>query len=237
LIKIPELMSPQLDLGAFGLEIEPAILMHEVRRFTRDHFTPLVPGTIISQDVHTDCNAILQRLLHFQITFEANSTSACLSEACRYACSLLLFYPFENPVTDPTLLLNGFMHKLKSPLSKLLPSSGHQNQLLIWLLAVGGVQALELPEKEWFIAHLVVVAENLGLQSWDDMKFALEGIIWVDAFRGKAFQQLWEETSQVAEVLAGQNPSYSLSAEDFQGSLRSRYASSSDSDSESGPSH
>lgn len=202
-IEITEFPGSQLDLYSFGLEIGAANLMQEVRKFVYTHFRSLGPRVT---DVYTDSSNILQRVLHFQIISEPQSQSAHLSEACRYACGLILFLVFQNHIIDETLLMNDFLHKLKSALNKLVPFSGPQNKLILWLLAIGGVQALKLPEKAWFVGHLVTVSEYLDIYSWEDMKVALKSVVWVETLQVKGFDQLWEEIRRMSEFLAEENP-------------------------------
>ena len=37
------------------------------------------------------------------------------------------------------------------------------NIFMLWLLAVGGVSALDMPEQAWFVSHLTKMTEEVGI--------------------------------------------------------------------------
>ena len=202
--------SNHLDFNAFGVEKTVSNLMIEIRYlclvFSRK--TLQRNDAVSSVDVHSIVNSIGQRLLHIQplASMDPGSSSARITESCKFAALLFLFLPFDNHWPDPTLVINSFLHKLKSALCSLVPGCGIENQLHVWLLAVGGAVAVTLPEREWFVRHLVAVAADLELKCWDDMERCLERVIWIEDFDDARFHQLWKEMKRASESMAMQDP-------------------------------
>jgi hypothetical protein len=207
----------QLDFEAFGVEKTVSDLMGNVRHLCRVFSYKAIQvihrkDAVRGGDVHSMVNLIAQRLLHIKplASVDPGSSGARITDACRFASLLFLFLPFDNHWPDPTFVTNSFLRGLKAALSSLVPSSGIENQLQIWLLAVGGVAELNPPEREWFIRRLVAVAADLELESWDDVEHCLERVIWIKAFNDSRFRQLWKEVRLASESMAMQNPFHGI---------------------------
>ena len=136
----------------------------------------------------------MQRLLQMEPGDESGSLAAHITECCRLAAALFLFFLFENHRPDSTRLINSLVHKLQTALSSILTSTRSGNTLMIWLLSVGGVAALNLPaERDWFVSHLAELAAELELKSWDEMNSCLRVVVWIDVMDNYPFLKLWEE--------------------------------------------
>ncbi len=157
-------------------------------------------------DVHWQFNALLQILCHLKIKADADSQTAIITESCQHATAIFLFLAFDNHYPDPRLVINSFLHKLKVALKQIVPHFGTQSRLLLWLLSVGGVTSLNLPERDWFVGHLVPIVAHLELQSWDDFTNTLEGIVYIRKSLDRSFRALWEDIKLATEVLAEQDP-------------------------------
>lgn len=70
---------------------------------------------------------------------------------------------------------------------------GTKSHLLLWLLAVGGITAHSMPERSWFVGHLVVVVSDLDIRTWDDMRRHLVQLAFHDNFCDMSFKKLWIE--------------------------------------------
>ncbi|KUJ17158.1 uncharacterized protein LY89DRAFT_72922 [Mollisia scopiformis] len=203
--------SPQyLSLESFDMEEGVRVIMERTRRISEHLSSGVQSAANTPDDFHWQFNALLQRLCHLKVRAGAGSTTAYFTEACRHATSLFLFLPFDNHYPDPTLVINSMLHKLKSALQHLVPASGPQARLLLWLLAVGGVTSVNLPERDWFIGHLVPIVAHLELRSWADFTSAMEGIIYVRKFLDGSFRELWDDVKFATDALAEQDPYTSI---------------------------
>lgn len=180
--------------------------MERTRRIS-EHLSSGIQGSANTpDDFHWQFNALLQRLCYLKIRAPASSSTAKYTEACRNATALFLFLPFDNHYPDPTLVVNGMLHKLKFALKDLVPNVGSQSQLLLWLLSIGGVISLNLPERDWFVGNLVPLVAHLELRSWTEFTTALESVIYVQKFLDGAFRELWNDIKFATEALVEQDP-------------------------------
>ncbi|KAH8597086.1 fungal-specific transcription factor domain-containing protein [Bisporella sp. PMI_857] len=146
--------------------------------------------------IHSKNSWLAQRLLHKP---SPGTIIEPMAACCRYAACMFLFFLFEHHYPDPTLVLNSLLHKLKSSLDEILPCSGKEHTLVLWLLTVAGVTAEKLPaERDWAVGYLVESAAELGLRTWDDMRAVLAIVIWVDGIEESRFCRLWDDALSAA---------------------------------------
>jgi hypothetical protein len=193
-----------LDLEANGICKNVSDILLEIRYLSRsfpaqsDGIASHIQAILKDLDLYSTV-LILQRLLQTKPDADPGSHAARITECCRFAGAILLFFPFKNLYLDPTLLINSLVHKLQTALGSIVPRLlNGNNKLLIWLLSVGGIATLNLPaERDWFVSHLAESAAELELKSWDEMKSCLEMVVWIDAIDDYQLRQLWEEVINV----------------------------------------
>lgn len=144
---------------------------------------------------------LLQSLLSSPLDTQSDSGMDCLSNSCRLAAALFVFLPLRCHFPDPTLMINGLIHQLRTSISSVISSDTVERTLLLWLLSVGAVLAAGMPERVWFIGHLVVLVRDLEISSWQQMRVLLERVIWQHIFCEKPFQLLWTEIHVKKESL------------------------------------
>jgi hypothetical protein len=188
---------------SLGIDIRMVNLMNEIRNFSRKFLQPVIKDST-ADEIHSDVNSILQRLLYLKFAPDENGVSVWMSEACRYASAIFLFLPFDCHFPNPALVLNSLLHKLKSALNNMVTFQGVDCHLMVWLLVMGGAISLNTAERGWFIGFLVPTVTELGLNLWEDMKQVLERVLWVQTIDDLKFQQLWEEVQSAREYLAEQ---------------------------------
>ncbi|KAH6673542.1 hypothetical protein B0J14DRAFT_50692 [Halenospora varia] len=200
----------QINLYQFGIEDNMAELMQEIRRLCRSQFSPRNSDKplVLVNDIHSMVNIPLQQDLHLQFISDPNSLNFQLSEACRWGSAFFLLLPFDNHYPNPNLLMNTFIHKLKSALQPLVHGLADSNILMFWLLSLGAAHTkyLDLPEKDWFIGYLMTATDALGIRKWADMKSTLSQIAWTPAFQEHAFKSVWNELSRKYKGMVSQEP-------------------------------
>lgn len=101
-----------------------------------------------------------------------------LSETCRLALLIYL-----KPVLCCRMPYNDLLGKLKTCHDSIKASVDTNRreiaELLLWLMFLGGITALNDPNKSWFVAHLREAATELGIYSWDGAKLVLVKFLWV----------------------------------------------------------
>jgi hypothetical protein len=101
-----------------------------------------------------------------------------LSETCRLALLIYL-----KPVLCCRMPYNDLLRKLKTCHDSIKASVDTNRreiaELLLWLMFLGGITALNDPNKSWFVAHLREAATELRIYSWDGAKLVLVKFLWV----------------------------------------------------------
>lgn len=96
-----------------------------------------------------------------------------LAKAYQLRAALHVFVPLSRYFLDPTLLIAELVRDLKASTARLMRKGKVRTDLLLWLLAVGGNSAHAMPERVWFVAHLVNVVRELGIHEWTTMRQSL----------------------------------------------------------------
>jgi len=67
--------------------------------------------------------------------------------------------------------------------------------LRLWLLVMYGVRALTEDERSWIATHIIRLAENLELNSWEEARRALRDYPWIGMIHDGLGRELWETVS------------------------------------------
>ncbi|TKA74133.1 hypothetical protein B0A55_06832 [Friedmanniomyces simplex] len=190
------------DLREFGVDVPTANILHEVQRLSRtytatvNYGAPEEAATILSY-----LCSVLERLLQMSRSPAKDSPIPSLSQSCRLAGCLHVFTPMSGYFPDPTLMLHQLVRDLKSSLTHMIRAVGTRSHLLLWLLSVGGITAHKMPERGWFVGHLVVVITDLGILNWPAMRRHLIQLAFHDNFCDENFGLLWKEVRARQELL------------------------------------
>ena len=192
----------EANLGDFGVDVITANVLHEVQRLSRLYTATLEYGT--PQEAITVLSylcSILDRLMQLGKTCSEDSPVPGLSQSCRMAGVLHVFAPMSAYFPDPTIMLHTLVRDLKQSLTYMIRALGTQNHLLLWLLCVGGITAHSMPERLWFVGHLVVVVGDLAIHNWEEMRQYLVKLAFHDNFCDISFHALWDEVRQKQAAL------------------------------------
>ncbi|KAK5682692.1 hypothetical protein LTS10_005821 [Elasticomyces elasticus] len=160
------------DLREFGLDVRTASVLHEVQRLSRNYTATVQYGTPEeAATVLSHLCSVLERLLQMSRSSLDDSPVPGLSQSCRLAGALHVFTPMSGYFPNPALMLSQLVRDLASSLTQMLRAVGTRSHLLLRLLSVGGITAHKmLPERSWFVGHLVVVITDLGIEEWAAMR-------------------------------------------------------------------
>lgn len=192
----------QANLEEWGVDVVTANILHEVQRLSRLYTSTVTYGT--PQEaviVLSHLCSILEKLLQLSSSRLGESDIPGLSQSCRLAGCLHVFTPMSAYFPSPTLMLTSLVRDIKASLTHMIRAVGTQSHLLLWLLSVGGLTAHSMPERSWFVGHLVVVVTDLRIDSWEDMRQHLVKLAFHDNFCDIGFHRLYEEVSRKQEVL------------------------------------
>jgi hypothetical protein len=192
------------DEASLRILREARIFCHKLSMAAKDNSLSM-PG---EEGIHSRNGWLLQRLL---TKAPPGTFRPPLTDCCRFATEIFLFFGFENHFPDPTLVINTLLHKLKDSLGSVIPCSEKENVIVLWLLAVGAAAAAKLPaERDWFVSYMIDTAADMGLNSWDKMKKSMRRVIWIDGMNDAPFRRPWEDAMLIAQSQTTQDPFYAI---------------------------
>jgi hypothetical protein len=65
--------------------------------------------------------------------------------------------------------------------------------VLLWILVLGGIAALDTPERHWFATQLALIARMLDIDDWESVEDVLRSFLWLDSACGQGGRLLWSE--------------------------------------------
>ena len=197
-----------VDLGALGLAPPIEAVLTSIQHVS--HLVPTndaYPTAATSSVVLTRMCTLLSHLLSLQaedlqlphmcdveMRDIQPSCSYLVSECTRLALLLHVFTPWRGLPPDATLSINILLHRLIVSLRSLLESPNFKNNVLVlWIFAAGGVAAAGMPERKWFVGHLVEVIQQMDIHDWESWRAHLICIVWHENLCGRKYRALWEE--------------------------------------------
>ena len=127
-----------------------------------------------------------------------SSMEASMYEPCRLAAiiySLAVVFPLpasKAPFAELAL-------QLETELSIIEPenmASNEMSEALLWVLILGGIAALDQPNRPWFVIKVDVLARYLLLESWEELEEILEKFLWLGSVNKGDGRDLWAEVMQ-----------------------------------------
>jgi hypothetical protein len=70
---------------------------------------------------------------------------------------------------------------------------GNSQHIFLWILVFGGMSALGMEERGWFVKRLAGVSRTLNCVSWVDAANMMSEHLWLESACDTAGRELWEE--------------------------------------------
>jgi hypothetical protein len=168
-----------------------------------DYYHQGKPGGLSLGDIARMRWALQQQLL---LLPTAQEIKGSLSERSFYECCRVTLLIFGLAVifiatSDSYAHLQTLVTRLKIWLEKLYIHGYGTNSahLLLWMLIIGGIAALDKPERPWFVSRLASLIQRLDI-TWDDTQEILEGFLWLESACGAGARELWTEVVNSSSV-------------------------------------
>lgn len=111
------------------------------------------------------------------------------SECYRLAA---LIYSFL--VTFPLPYVAAPFQQLVTQLETALGEWEAGDEMLLWILVVGGIGAIGLGERGWFASYFRRVIMRMGIVSWDEAKRFIKRGLWYEATNERDGCDFWHES-------------------------------------------
>jgi len=69
----------------------------------------------------------------------------------------------------------------------------HLDGVLLWILILGGIAALDKPERVLFASQLGTLARKIRMYDWGAVEDILESFLWLESACGQGGRMLWDE--------------------------------------------
>jgi Fungal specific transcription factor domain len=167
-----------------------------------DHYLQGKPGGLTLGQIVRTRTGIQKRLLLLPTAKELNiSINIVNKPSCRsnlYECCHLTAMIFSIAVIFPIPSTYDVLQTLVRELIASLEVTDIESYsedcsgVLLWMLVLGGIAALDKPERPWFVSNLVLSVERLKLD-WDGAEAILKTFLWLESACSPGGRQLWDE--------------------------------------------
>lgn len=127
-------------------------------------------------------NATQHALLSLQ---PRSSTSECYRLAA-LIYSLLVTFPLPYSVAP--------FQSLVIQLMDALTNWDEDDDMLLWVLTLGGIGATGLDERLWFVNNLQATAAKIDIKSWGEARHIMTKGLWHEATNDRDGRDLWIES-------------------------------------------
>ncbi|RDW72233.1 hypothetical protein BP5796_08267 [Coleophoma crateriformis] len=126
-----------------------------------------------------------------------NFTKLSLYECCRLSV-LIYSIAVVFPIPNPGGALHNLVRRLKISIEG-LESEDYRKlyaDVLLWALILGGIAALDMLERTWFVSKLSVLRKEQNLHNWKSVEDILECFLWLESACGAGGILLWSEVTE-----------------------------------------
>ena len=115
-------------------------------------------------------------------------------ECCRLT-ALIYGVAVVFPVPSSQSVLQELVRRLMTAIGVLdLGTFGVElGKVLLWMLVLGGIAALDTPERHRFASQLVWIVRRLDIDDWEGVKDVLGSFLWLDSACSPGGRLLWSE--------------------------------------------
>ena len=115
-------------------------------------------------------------------------------ESCRLCCiaySLLVVFPLPPTVGVFETLVRRLQSEIRSLSSE--DFNTNQRRMHFWILTIGAILSIGLPERQFFLTELIYQARHLGIGMWPEAFEILKVFLWYPSTNSKDGQDMWRE--------------------------------------------
>lgn len=169
-----------------------------------DHYLQAKPGGLTLGQLARTRTAIEKRLLMLPSAAELNTTIETepnIYECCRLT-AMIFGVAVVLPIPNTYDVLQIYVTHLKAAiecagLETLCSRNTALSGLFLWMLILGGIGALEKPERRWFVSQLALLIDKLKI-NWVSVEEILQTFLWLDSACSPGGRDLWAKVEDIA---------------------------------------
>jgi hypothetical protein len=167
-----------------------------VENYVEGRFVPRIPAVLTDQR-----NYVHHRLLSLESANDVECRTEAIMidpqyEPCRLACiiySFLVVYPYPPIVGLYERLIRRLQTSILAMRLKLADMSETQLALQLWVLVMGAILAVGLPQRDWFINDMSPILFRLGIHGQAHLTTLLLRFLWHPNTSGRDLLDLCRE--------------------------------------------
>jgi hypothetical protein len=202
-IHSPVLASAFWRLSEYGITDAMLQVLDSMGHITMaiDYHIQGTPGGLTLGKIAKTRIAIQKRVMLLPSAEELNITT--LSTPNTYECCRLTAIIFSVAVILPIPNTYDVLQTLVQRLKAAIEVSGTESygaecsEVLLWILVLGGIAALDKPERSWFVSQLALLVERLKID-WAAAERILETFLWLEIACSSSGRRLWSEVLNLA---------------------------------------
>lgn len=109
-------------------------------------------------------------------------------------CYRLAALIYSLLVTFPMPYIAAPFQRLVTQLKIALDGWDGSDQMLIWVLTMGGIGAMGLSEREWFVNQFREAVTRMGVTTWNEAKEFIKRGLWFEATNDRDGNDFWLES-------------------------------------------
>jgi len=195
-----------LEFQSLGVDQNVALVVNSVQHVSQLVPTHSYPTAFTSLVILTRMCNLLSYLLSIQpiLNDSLRYYATLVSESMRLSTLLHVFTPWRGLAPDGSITINHLLHQLISCLKLILSTPGWSpNMVMLWMFCTGAVAADNMPERSWFVGHLVEMIEVMEVGNWQEMKGLVSRVIWHERLNTRTYTKLWGEIEQQRRGIDG----------------------------------
>ncbi|KAE9374172.1 hypothetical protein N431DRAFT_283576, partial [Stipitochalara longipes BDJ] len=163
-----------------------------------DHYLQGKPGGLTLGQIVRTRTGIQKRLLLLPASKDLDFTPSSypnLYECCRLTAMIFgvaVIYPIPNTYDVLQTLVRELTASLE--VTDIESHSVDYFGLILWMLVLGGIAALEKPERSWFVSNLALLSQReTSRLDWEGAESILKTFLWLESACSPGGRQLWVE--------------------------------------------
>lgn len=189
------------DLQQYGLTSDAIYIFQAMGSTTIaiDHYLKGIPAGLTLGQIAKVRTAVHQRLLLLPTSDELAEVpphhrfiyDACRTTALIY--SIAVIFPVPNTFTPFQTLVSRLQNSIGT---EGFNKDIHVPDLLLWMLIIGGVAALDKPERVWYVSQLSIIVKKRNIYEWKCVEKILGSFLWLDSACSQGGRKLWLEVME-----------------------------------------
>lgn len=198
------------DLQGYGVTENAIFVLDTISALTIaiNHYLDGEPAGLSLGALSKIRTSVQHRLLSLPTADEINDLSPTQSielniyETCRLTAviyGVAIIFPIPNSYNA----LQELVQRLKTSIEvcKVDRLAITLPDFLLWILVLGGIAALEKPQRPWYVAQLAKLAKKTDIYDWERIVEKLSHFLWLESACGPGGQRLWSETIERLYIL------------------------------------